>query len=331
MLRTLLFLTLASFPAFSANLSIPIDSDQFQQANSKLIALAQNGEDAAVLVQGRRTLEVLPNEPTLQAPVYLLMSVAARHLGENARAHDYATAAHALDPSLGSPTSGTPATRGGTGDAIQQAIGVASQSLGAYQQIKMMQLCLEMVKHNLTPPPQCGAQQGGIATQQGMPPQNMPPQNMQPPQPGMPMTAPPQAMPPPSMPQPMPQSMPPPVSAPPTSMPPCRLLHQRYLHPSPSATRPRQWARPHISRHPHLQLPRRAGQPRNNPTIHPNSNHNHKLGPIRGLVDRGPMATQTTRLAAVALEAMKSLLSALFRITRALPARTISINRMARC
>ncbi len=208
MLRIALLISLVSGSALAGQLAIPVDPDQFRQANAKLIALAQSGEDAALLVQARRTLELVPNEPALQAPIYLLMSAATRHLGENARAEAYEQAAHALDPTL-APAAAAGTTRGSTSDTVQQAIGIAAQSVGAYQQIKIMQLCLEMVKHHMTPPPQCGAQQAGMppASAQPMPIQPMSAQPMS----AQPMSAQPMSA------QPMSA---PPMSAPPMSAPP---------------------------------------------------------------------------------------------------------------
>jgi hypothetical protein len=229
MLRIALLISLVSGSALAGQLAIPVDPDQFRQANAKLIALAQSGEDAALLVQARRTLELVPNEPALQAPIYLLMSAATRHLGENARAEAYEQAAHALDPSL-APAAAAGTTRGSTSDTVQQAIGIAAQSVGAYQQIKIMQLCLEMVKHHMTPPPQCGAQQAGVPIAAGQP---MPIQPMSaPPMSAPPMSAPPMSAPPMSAPtgfsQPLdqPPGALPLASTPPISYPPAPAVAQ---------------------------------------------------------------------------------------------------------
>jgi hypothetical protein len=81
---------------------IPIDPQQFIQVAERVAQSAQEGDNAAVLRNGRRAFELAPNDPDVQAPLYLLMSMAARNSGNAARAGDNASIASRLDPSLDS-------------------------------------------------------------------------------------------------------------------------------------------------------------------------------------------------------------------------------------
>ncbi len=189
MSRIILVLSMIGALSAADKLLIPMDPQQYKQLSESVLQAARDGDDAAVLVGGRHALELAPNDPELQAPIYLLMSFAARNSGEATLAEEYAAIAHTLDPSIESRMRNSgPATRGDTAGTIQNAANIFGAAFNSYEQIKMMKLCLDMVKHGMTPPPQCGGQGAGQAPVAGMPPP-------MPTQPGMPAMPPPMPMP----------------------------------------------------------------------------------------------------------------------------------------
>lgn len=168
-------------------LLIPIDPQQFRQLSETVALAAQDGDNAAVLRNGRRALELAPNDPDVQAPIYLLMSVAAGHTDDAARSADYASIARKLDPSLDSRLTlpgKKDASRGDPTPTINTAVNVFGQVMGSIQQIRLMKMCLDMVKHGMAAPPACSAPAPGQPmgqsnfTGQNMPGQQMPPQPM---------------------------------------------------------------------------------------------------------------------------------------------------------
>jgi hypothetical protein len=224
-MRILLVLSFIGGLSAAEKLLIPIDPQQYKQVSDTMLQAARDSDYAAVLIDGRHALELVPNDPELQAPIYLLMSFAARNLGEVARASDYAALARILDPSIESRMLNEPrpqgadnsVTRGDTQATITTGINVAGQAFSAFQAIKLMKLCLDMVKHGMAPPPQCSGSPVPVAGMpQPIPGQPFPPQPtstfpMQPipqpiPQPiGQPM---PIMQPAPGQPMPMPMPMP---------------------------------------------------------------------------------------------------------------------------
>src|ERR1035438_1920920 len=88
-----------------------------------------------------------------------LLSQAAKNLGETKKAEDYAHIVRILDPGLESrlePSHGAGATRADYSATIQSTAGAIGQVVSQIEQIRLMKMCLEMVKHQMTPPPACG-------------------------------------------------------------------------------------------------------------------------------------------------------------------------------
>ncbi len=195
MLRILLVLFFIGGLSAAEKLLIPIDPQQYKQVSDTMLQAARDSDYAAVLIDGRHALELAPNDPELQAPIYLLMSFAARNSGELARANDYAALARTLDPSIESRMNAmgdNSVTRGDTQATITTGINAASQAFSAFTQIKLMKLCLDMVKHGMAPPPQCSGSPAPIAGMpQPIPGQPFPPQPIS----TFPMQPPPQPIP----------------------------------------------------------------------------------------------------------------------------------------
>jgi hypothetical protein len=170
-----IFLHLSFISGVSAadRLLIPIDPQQYRQLCEIIVQAAGDGDNAAVLVGGRHALELVPNDPEMQAQGYLVMSMAARDFGEAALGETYAALAKQLDHSIDvrmRDFGTTGVKRGDAGANIQSAVNVLGQAMSGYQQISLMKMCLDMVKHRMTPPSQYGAQTGAGQP----PPQPMP-------------------------------------------------------------------------------------------------------------------------------------------------------------
>ncbi len=146
---------------------VRIDPGQYKTLTDAMIESAKDHDDGAVIRDGRRVLEVFPNNPEVQAPVYLLMADALQSLGETGRAADYRALATLLNLSPAKKTDGA-LVRGDVSSTIQTAVGAITQSVSLIQQIQLMKLCLDMVKHNMAPPPQCTAPPPGQLSVQPM-------------------------------------------------------------------------------------------------------------------------------------------------------------------
>lgn len=139
--------------------ALPIDPVRYKELTDAMVESARNKDDRAVIRDGRKALEIFPNNPELQAPIYALMAQAYAGLGESDRGADYSILALLLSPDS-APSTPKSDVRGDASSTIQTAVSAFAQSMNAVQQIQLMRLCLDMVKHNMTPPPQCTGQAG---------------------------------------------------------------------------------------------------------------------------------------------------------------------------
>ena len=119
-------------------LAIPIDPAQMDQVSAALRTAVQDGDAPTVLTQGRRMLELYPNEPLIHASVYRLMSEAAQKAGDATQAAQYKAVAKNLDPSLEGRMNGGQgevATRGKM-DNLAAALQVVAQGVQIYQTVR---------------------------------------------------------------------------------------------------------------------------------------------------------------------------------------------------
>ena len=86
--------------SWGGTLSVPIDPDQAKQYEAAAKSAAADGNWSAALREYRRLIEVYPNEPGLQAPIYFAMAEAAEKSGDAAQAQVYTAMSRALDPTL---------------------------------------------------------------------------------------------------------------------------------------------------------------------------------------------------------------------------------------
>lgn len=129
----------SSLPA-GERLRIPIDVAQQEQLASSLKAAVEEGNVQTVLRQGRRTLEMYPNDPRIQASIYLLMAEASRKAENEAQAGLFEGIANSIDPALSKRLAlgGTSVvTRGDKADKFNIALAMVSQGLQSYSQIRM--------------------------------------------------------------------------------------------------------------------------------------------------------------------------------------------------
>lgn len=128
----------------AARISVPVDS----QLGARLLTSAQTSEQAgnfvAALRDYRRWLEVYPNEPSLQAPIYLAMGAASKKAGDDAQAKEFDEVARRLDPSIGArlekSQSAVTRGKGDTALAIMGAVmGIVQQQIAARQAARAQQ------------------------------------------------------------------------------------------------------------------------------------------------------------------------------------------------
>ena len=140
MRRLIVSLALAFSMCAETRLSIPMDPEQQKKAAEELRSAVQEENFTAILLQGRRSLELYPNNPGVQAPIYAIMSEAASKSGDTAQAIELAQIAKRLDPSVDARIeklqTGEAATRGGKGEKFAAAMQVFAQSMQAYQQVR---------------------------------------------------------------------------------------------------------------------------------------------------------------------------------------------------
>ncbi|GAC1424251.1 MAG: hypothetical protein NVSMB62_21050 [Acidobacteriaceae bacterium] len=105
----------------------------------RILAAAHSAETehnfAAASREYRRLLELSPNEPTLQAPIFLAMSADAAKAGDPAQSTQYKAITAALDPALAKKAneagSTTTATRGGN-EKADTILAIAAAALQGY-------------------------------------------------------------------------------------------------------------------------------------------------------------------------------------------------------
>lgn len=172
MKRAVYLLFCAGHMAAAGNLAIKIDVEQIKETSAKVKLAAQDGDSQAVLVNGRRMLELIPNEPAIQAPIYLLLSQAYRIQGDDKKAEDYLHIARKLDPKVEShvgPGRAAGTTRADYSGAIQTTAGTVGAIVSQIEQIRIMKLCLEMSKRKMPLPPVCGTPNGAPGSFPGAP------------------------------------------------------------------------------------------------------------------------------------------------------------------
>ena len=138
--RIMITLTMVFSLSAEERLRIPIDVAQQEQLVSSLKAAAEEGNVQTVLRQGRRTLEMYPNDPRIQASIYLLMAEASRKAENADQAGLFEGVANHIDPALSKRLAlgGTPVvTRGDKADKFNIAMAMVSQGLQSYSQIRL--------------------------------------------------------------------------------------------------------------------------------------------------------------------------------------------------
>jgi len=100
LLQSCTAVVLAALLASGATLSVPVDPELAKQIQTAANSARAEANYSAALREYRRLLEVYPNEPGLQAPIYLAMSDAAEKSGDSAQAKQFAAMSKALDPTL---------------------------------------------------------------------------------------------------------------------------------------------------------------------------------------------------------------------------------------
>ena len=130
---------LAALLASGATLSVPVDPELAKQIQTAANSARAEANYSAALREYRRLLEVYPNEPGLQAPIYLAMSDAAEKSGDSAQAKQFAAMSMALDPTLeGRIAAGAAAatqTRGER-DRVGAALAILSAAAGTISAVR---------------------------------------------------------------------------------------------------------------------------------------------------------------------------------------------------
>ncbi len=175
------FMILTTVLAGADRLTIPIDPEQQKRAAEKLESAVHANDYSAVLLLGRRSLELYPNEPLLQAPIYLLMSEAAGNSGDPESAGQLAATAHRLDPGIDQEVASAGKAQGarrGGGERFQTAMLAVAQGIQAYQQLRMQVQQQRMMRQQM----QMQQPQPGMPMQPGVPgqPPGAPPVYQQP-------------------------------------------------------------------------------------------------------------------------------------------------------
>src|SRR5690349_13641840 len=98
--KTVIAAALSALLVWGATLAVPYDPEQPKQFETAAKAAMSEGNYAAALREYRRLAEVFPNEPGLQAPIYLAMAEAAEKSGDAMQAQTLAAMSRALDPTL---------------------------------------------------------------------------------------------------------------------------------------------------------------------------------------------------------------------------------------
>jgi hypothetical protein len=136
LIGALITLTVSASILGADRLSVPVNPDLGNQILTAARAAEQEGNFAGALREYRRCLELYPNEPLLQAPIYLAMGAAANKAGDQAQAKEFTQTAQALDPNVSShveKAAPETVTRGGKADT---AIAIFAGVMGAVQQAR---------------------------------------------------------------------------------------------------------------------------------------------------------------------------------------------------
>lgn len=230
---------LAGSQVFAGGVSVPMDAGMSKQIEEAIRSAVQEGNYNAALRDSRRLLELFPNNPTVQAPIYLTMSELAQKTGETSQASGYAATAKQIDPSLEkrAAAAGGATTRGGnSGQKLAAVLAIMGTTMAVIQQVQAQKAQQAMQMAQQMPPaaapmtyPQApiGAQNYQPSPTPPAPPVGWAPAPQQPDPYGQ--YSQPQAYPQPAPPSPYPQSAPPPY---PQSAP------SAYAQPAPAQAYP---------------------------------------------------------------------------------------------
>jgi hypothetical protein len=192
-LRTAVAASLAALLAWGGTLSVPVDPEQAKQFETAAKSAAAEGNWSAALREYRRLIEVYPNEPGLQAPIYFAMAEAADKSGDAAQSQVYTAMSRALDPTLDAriaqaqKSSAAATTRGNPngGSKADYALGVLSAALGSIAQVRQQrQQQNQMMQQQQMMPQQQQQQYAYPQAPYGQPGYQPPPNNAYQPMPG---------------------------------------------------------------------------------------------------------------------------------------------------
>lgn len=116
--------------------AVSVNPEMANQILTTARAAEQDGNFAGALRDYRRCLELYPNEPLLQAPIYLAMGAAAGKAGDQTQAKELTQIAQTLDPNVSSRVAKAApeaVTRGGKADT---AIAIFAGVMSAVQQAR---------------------------------------------------------------------------------------------------------------------------------------------------------------------------------------------------
>ena len=168
-MKLFLMLSLTAVGLLAAEtLRIPIDVEQQRRIGEELKTPAAGGNLATVLLYGRRSLELYPNDPMVQGPIYWVMAEAPQKSGDAVQAAELAKVATILDSTLPERTAkalGTaaPTTRREKADRFSVALTILAQGVQSYQQVRMQVQQQRMQRQMQQMQQQGGAAAGGLS------------------------------------------------------------------------------------------------------------------------------------------------------------------------
>lgn len=137
-------------------LAVSVDPGLGAQILKAANTAEQEGNWNGALREYRRWLELYPNEPLMQAPVYLAMGAAAQKNGDSAQAKEYSRIARTLDPKIDShigKAESSSVTRG----KADTALSIMTAVMGAIQTAR----AARAQQQQYSPPPQYNQPPGG--------------------------------------------------------------------------------------------------------------------------------------------------------------------------
>ena len=164
MLKITLLFTIGLSLMYGQPTTIRMNQYQEEKLATSLRTAVADSDPQSVLRQSRRYLELFPNDPKMQAPVYLLMSEAYKQLGDPEQQAMFSTIANRIQPGLNGesgPVSG-PATRGDKANRMDTIMTAVGQGLQAYTQIRMQIQQQKLIAQQAQMQQQLAAQQQQI-------------------------------------------------------------------------------------------------------------------------------------------------------------------------